>query len=293
MSAHTPRILLLYHSASGNTAWVADQLARALLVEQIELIPHSIVEPLDPAAIGQYRLIGFGCPVMAFQPSFSMAALISSLPLQSSKPAFFFLTYSAVLANSPWQMGRLLQARGFTTMTYALFPAEVSWPMARALGIKLRPGRPDGHDSVQVQRLARSLAAGLRQLSPGAHVTSAEAPCSFYNPFFLISRLTRPLALRLLMGSKRIDQNTCTRCGLCRDLCAAHAIQLDPYPVFSSRCNGCWGCYNICPAGAIRASAGTAGRYRACADVLIRLRHGQAAMHMITAGAHGEKEKLR
>ena len=50
-------------------------------------------------------------------------------------------------------------------------------------------------------------------------------------------------------------------CGLCEKYCGSRAIVLDPWPVFSDACCGCWGCYSICPEEAITTFLGTRGRY--------------------------------
>ncbi|MDX1779407.1 MAG: 4Fe-4S binding protein, partial [Thermodesulfobacteriota bacterium] len=51
--------------------------------------------------------------------------------------------------------------------------------------------------------------------------------------------------------------------GYCSTHCAVKAIRLNPYPTFDEKCTGCWGCFNICPEGAIRTVVGLRGRYRA------------------------------
>jgi MinD superfamily P-loop ATPase len=63
------------------------------------------------------------------------------------------------------------------------------------------------------------------------------------------------------MGTMKVSESRCTRCGRCQKYCASNAITLNPYPQFSSACTGCWGCYNICPEAAIATFTGTRGRY--------------------------------
>jgi len=56
-----------------------------------------------------------------------------------------------------------------------------------------------------------------------------------------------------------IDENKCTQCGLCQDMCRFHAIrnfQVDPVS-----CEGCSFCSHICPAEAITMKENLAGRW--------------------------------
>lgn len=50
-----------------------------------------------------------------------------------------------------------------------------------------------------------------------------------------------------------IEQERCTLCGRCADVCAFHALVVLPQEVmvFSTMCHGCGGCWHLCPAGAI------------------------------------------
>ena len=56
-----------------------------------------------------------------------------------------------------------------------------------------------------------------------------------------------------------IDSDTCTRCGLCQDLCRFDAISdcvVDPVS-----CEGCGFCYHVCPVGAITMEKSLSGQW--------------------------------
>jgi MinD superfamily P-loop ATPase len=57
-----------------------------------------------------------------------------------------------------------------------------------------------------------------------------------------------------------IQQEKCTRCGLCRDLCRWHAISED-FVVDSIECEGCGVCFYFCPEEAIDFPANTCGEW--------------------------------
>ncbi|WP_316897941.1 ATP-binding protein [Pseudodesulfovibrio indicus] len=79
------------------------------------------------------------------------------------------------------------------------------------------------------------------------------------------------------------DEDKCTRCRACADLCQFKAITVmaDTLLVFPEMCHGCGGCLAVCPEGALfpgrrelgEICKGTAGRHR---FIMGRLRVGEA-----------------
>ena len=62
----------------------------------------------------------------------------------------------------------------------------------------------------------------------------------------------RPTRAREDMGEKFVDESLCTECGICEKGCPYSAITLVPKPKFdTTKCYGCWYCYNHCPEKAI------------------------------------------
>ncbi len=57
-----------------------------------------------------------------------------------------------------------------------------------------------------------------------------------------------------------INQDKCTRCGLCRELCRWNAISMD-FIVDSIECEGCGVCYYFCPEDAISFPANICGEW--------------------------------
>ncbi len=56
-----------------------------------------------------------------------------------------------------------------------------------------------------------------------------------------------------------IDENKCTLCGLCQDMCRFHAIS--DFKVDPISCEGCGFCFHICPVEAITMKENLAGRW--------------------------------
>jgi len=262
------RTLIYFHTASGNTGWVTGQIAHQLRDRGAEVVTRNIAHQQDTADIESFDLTGFGCPVMGFRPTFSMSDFIAGLPLQQEKPAFIYVTCAGICASSLWMLSQLLNKKGRMVIAAQQFKAEVSWPVARLPGIILDKGRPDARDLPSIQQFTGAIYEALQSRAENCPVTPLAIPFAFLNPFSYMGRANKAPYLSLIMGTKKVIESRCTRCGMCQKYCASHAISLNPYPQFSSACTGCWGCYNICPEGAISTFTGTRGRYTSRAAYL-------------------------
>ena len=255
------RTLIYYHTASGNTGWITGQIAQQLRNRGVEITARNIAHQQDTADMEQFDLIGFGCPVMGFRPTFSMTDFISRLPVYQEKPAFIYVTCAGISASSLWMLSQLLGKKSLVVIAAQQFCAEVSWPVARLAGIIPNKGRPDARDIPLVQQFCAAIFEAVKSCADKRPVTPLAVPFAFLNPFSYMGRGNKAPYLRSIMGTKRVDQSRCTRCGLCKKYCGSRAISLDPWPEFSDACCGCWGCYSICPEEAITTFLGTRGRY--------------------------------
>jgi uncharacterized protein (DUF362 family)/NAD-dependent dihydropyrimidine dehydrogenase PreA subunit len=58
-----------------------------------------------------------------------------------------------------------------------------------------------------------------------------------------------------IVSEPRPDEDTCVRCGLCRDHCPTEAIRMDPYPkIAREKCIRCYCCLEFCPHDAMKLS---------------------------------------
>jgi ferredoxin len=263
------RVLIFYHSATGNTSWIAMKLADILKEYGIAVVTCNIIHRPAVIDFSLYDVTGFGCPVMGFRPSFAMTNFIDSLPPQQNIPAFIFTTYSGILANAPWMLANRLRRQGFVVVAYKNFYSEVSWPIVRAIGLISNHGKPNEQSLPYVRHCAQQLSLAMKELKTDRTLQSSQIPYSRFNPFYYLALVNSPGKLRSMMGNKSIEEEKCTQCGYCKAYCPVEAITLNPYPTFDEKCTGCWGCFNICPEGAIKTIVGFKGRYRAKASSLI------------------------
>ncbi len=157
-------------------------------------------------------------------------------------------------------MAGMLSKKNFVVLDGLEINAETNFPAARQFGDKAQGliGKPDEDELQAVGPFAGRLVKQLKSKNVKAKVFDFRM-----NPLHFIGMRAGPKELRRAMGIKLVDKNKCTQCATCALSCAARSISLRPYPVFSNRCLGCWGCYNICPNEAINTVfTGGRGRYK-------------------------------
>ena len=97
-----------------------------------------------------------------------------------------------------------------------------------------------------------SVTASLARIWPVPHIlcdTDVEAPNLH---IYLHPRLNGEEPVSIVVPEKA-DQELCTACGLCRQICGYGAIARfgKRIAVFPDMCHGCGGCFDVCPAGAL------------------------------------------
>lgn len=256
------RILIYYHTATGNTGWLTGEIARRLEELGCAVTLRNIAHQRDTSDIESYDLAGFGCPVMGFRPTFSMTDFIERLPQQQAKAAFIYVTCAGISASSLWILVQLLNTKGYEVAAAKQFPGEISWPVARVPGIIPDRGRPDSRDVQAITQFCAGIYDALKQRAKKSPTTPCAVPFAYLNPFSYLGRANKAANLRYIMGTKKVDQSRCNHCGLCAKYCGSRAIILDPWPAFSDACCGCWGCYSICPQQAISTFMAPKWQYR-------------------------------
>jgi len=177
-------------------------------------------------------------PVMAF---------IDALPRHTTAWAVPFVTYGRACSGvALWQMAAALQNKGFQLVGAAKVVAlhSMMWSSEQPEG----KGHPDAEDLNQVRQLADTLqtrlAAGLSETLPleALDYQSEERASEFK------AKIGQPWAII----PKMVDEDACTECGTCAEVCPVAAIDLNPLPEFDATCFDCFNCIRLCPETAIQ-----------------------------------------
>jgi ferredoxin len=99
--------------------------------------------------------------------------------------------------------------------------------------------------------ILRSLLRSISEQT--AKMEKAEAPLSSPKDIKSEKSAVEEKAIPQIRAS--IDKERCVRCGICADVCPAHAVVItEEVMINSNRCNGCGTCVDECPNEAISLS---------------------------------------
>lgn len=255
------RGLISCYSTTGNTRLVADRIAAKMCEQGMEVVVRDPVRETAFDDLGSYDVVGFGTPTMAWKPSWGFYEVLGLIPTQKKLvPSFVFCTSGGQPINTLRTMAHSLTEKNFLVIEGLEVTAETNWPVARQFGAKAQGfiGKPEESDLEAVGPFVDRIVRQLRSKNLRAKVFDFRL-----SPLHLIGKRAGPKELRRTMGRKRVDRKRCIQCAACAVGCAARAISLRPYPVFSTHCIGCWACYNNCPTEAITTSVTSRrGRYK-------------------------------
>lgn len=149
----------------GNTRRVADRMAEVLDAEVVT--PESV----DPAAIPEYDVVGFGSGVYHTMVDARLRTLIRHLPVVDHRTRAFAFCTSGVPVSPVWDYNRpvrdRLEQKGFEVIGSFSCPGfDTGWPFGFIGGINR--ARPDARDLDR----AATFASRVRERVRGLHAAS-------------------------------------------------------------------------------------------------------------------------
>ncbi len=241
--------MIFYFSATGNSRWVAQQLA-ALTGDSLCNITDCLKEGCLPALPDDTERVGFVFPVHSWYVPAPVLDFLAKLELPASVYRYAVCTCGDDAGKG---MSRLAKH----------FPLDAAWSVQM-------PNTYVPMFQLDAPELARKKVQEARAWLPRIaeavkakeHVWEVhEGGCSRLKTY-----VVQPLFVHCYIGTKafRVD-DTCISCGLCEKNCPVSAIRLvEGRPVWSEACIHCMACLHGCPAKAIQYGKGTRkkGRYR-------------------------------
>jgi ferredoxin len=251
-------ISILYFSGTGNSAWVATQLAARLQdfgeTAELRCVEDGHREDISPDPDG---MLGMVFPVHSSRPPSVFEEAMDSLPEADGTAVFAVTTAGFAAGDTAWFAVKRLESSGYRPFlwTNVIMGNNLHLPALSPLPVT----PPDTMQSrrieavKQVNDIARRIHGG-EPLRVGHGVGGR-----------VLGTFQRALAgtLEGLTFSGFYTDATCTRCGWCVQHCPVGNIGMGDYgPVFWDRCIICMRCYSFCPTEAIQASPKTEDRQR-------------------------------
>lgn len=233
---------ILCFSGSGNSYWVASQLATQLDDATVLMIP-SLMEA-DSIELGQR--VGIVYPAYKFFPpnlaTFFVETVLSEQNLDGVAYLFQVCTYNRACSWALSAMERTLNEAGLAlSYTGRVKMANTYVPLFKTPSDE-RIDRYYTEAAKQIAQMARDIEEGAIKLAPRA-------------PFARLAtrRLMKPIHRSLMDGAAAFAvTDACNACGLCQRICPSGNIEIrGGKPLWDRVCSGCLACYHRCPEQAI------------------------------------------
>jgi len=240
--------MIYYFSGTGNSKWVAEELARRTGDEV-----QSIAALQKDGSVSVYAncgsRIGVVFPIYAWGAPLIVERFCKSLTMMEGVYAYAVCTCGDEAGLALKRLKKMLAFRAAWS---------VAMPNNYVIGFDLDTPELEAEKveaaSLKLDGVAKSILAGesVYEVNEGS---GARLKTGFIRPMFnTFARSTRSFS---------VDDN-CNSCGLCERICPVDAIELqNGKPVWVKKhCTQCLGCINRCPQRAIQHGAGTAKRGR-------------------------------
>jgi ferredoxin len=239
------KAVIFYYSSTGNTQLACQYLAQRITTVEFDL--RNITER-NGADSTHYDVVGFATPTQHMGVPYLFENFIKRLSPQQNKPAFLLNTYGAMSGRTLKNLARLVSERGFNVIAGHSLLTPENYPPFILKGWA-NEDAPNDEEMEKFRQFITQLKQRLKTIQAGQFVTPAKIKIGFFNS---LMRPASPAKARKKMGSLFVDEAICSECGTCADGCPYGAIMLKPKPVFdTTRCHGCWACFNHCPEKAI------------------------------------------
>jgi ferredoxin/flavodoxin len=241
------RAVIFFFSGTGNTWWVADRMQKQLDARGInaDIVPMGSVDAKKADWwIKSADLVIFGWPMYDGDIPAPVKTFIDDLfVVEKGKHIHTFCTVCRFSADGAHRYHRHFEAKGLITDSTAHFTMPFHLYIQRG-----RSRQPDEKSIRRIfARCEKSVDGYVKALMEGKARVRGQGLA------WLGALLRLPYRLRRTRRQNRMDVNEerCTRCGACAELCPVQNIRFENGPHFLGHCAQCLRCYAFCPACAI------------------------------------------
>ncbi len=244
------KTLIICFSQTGNTQKVAERIREGItgVTGQCDLIDMTDV---DASSLGDYDLVGLGCPVFYYQEPFNVRDFMEELPELPGKHWFIFCSHGSIIGNTLPSMAERLAKKGIVVIGYHDTYADGTLPFYPYP--TLTTGHPDSVDLDDARAFGKEIAARSQRIAEG-DTALIPAPIAVPEEWVKTAEALNLEFMDQMMPKLRIDMEKCTQCHACEDNCPVKGIDVETEPPrIQDPCVYCWYCAKICPALAIEA----------------------------------------
>ena len=254
--------MIFYFSGTGNTKWVAQQLAEAT-GEELRYIPDELRHGKLVYKLKEDERLGFCYPTHGWQPPRIVREFIRQSTFCPPHPISLHPTYVYSVTTCGDNMGfadRILDKELKKKVLETASAFAVLMPESNVCFSFLHLDTPSRESEkiaaakTRVSQICHAVVerqAGVRQLVRGAiPFTFSYIIGGYYNKHLITDQ------------KFWVDEEACIQCGLCKKLCPVDDIEgLPPRWKHDGSCTNCLACYHHCPKHAIHWGTMKRGQY--------------------------------
>lgn len=254
--------MIFYFSGTGNTRWVATQIAQAI-GEELLYIPDLIREGCYTFTLKENERIGFCFPTHGWQPPRIVREFIRRMTINLFRPALTpQMPYCWAVTTCGDNMGEAMTILNKELSMVRLSGSESEMPLqAESLFSVIMPESyvclpfmktdPEEKEAMKIDVASHQvprIATHIKERRRGIIELEQGATPRLYS--YVIGGYFNK---RMITDKKfMVDKHVCIKCGKCVKVCPVDNIKgTPPSWLHNGKCTSCLACYHYCPVHAI------------------------------------------
>lgn len=242
--------MVLYFSGTGNSQYVAEQLAKETqdsCVSLNELMKKNVLQPL----VSEEKPFVFVCPTYAWRIPRVVEHFIEKVSFSGNLKTYFILTCGGETANAMEYIQKLCIKKNLIFSGFA----EIIMPE----NYMVLFGVPSESEISTIMQTVPAQVSALSQMILQKHDFPEFHPLQKWKSGFI-----NTLFYKMFVSAKGFHvTDKCIACGKCVTLCPLNNIQMEnKLPRWGNDCTHCMACIGGCPTAAIEYKNKTQGKER-------------------------------
>ena len=238
--------MIFYFSGTGNSKWIAEQLADRLK-EQLIFIPETMRNAIFDYEMADKEKIGFVFPVYSWGPPPIVLQFIEQLNLQRYDKQYLFFVCSCG------------DDTGLTQQVFCNAVSRRGWKCDAGFSVimpnnyVLLPGFDVDSKEIEERKLTDAIPK-LAEIGSMFEEGKEVFQCHEGSFPFIKTKIINPFFTKWGISARKFHTtDACIACKRCEKACPMNNIVMVGWkPVWGTDCTSCLACYHICPQNAVQ-----------------------------------------